>query len=222
MLAPDFDELNFKLGKQYLEPKGFKYENGNWHFLNTDYQLSFILGKDKNASHFQVKYLTVALRHRDVPMGDNKVKLVPYADIDKAAPIQISPLKLANYVASRFSPSQWKYENVFKTPRHENSYVPIYYGGLDKWVLKDRSLTAEQNKSTLKKALRVFHVELVSEDEAKELLRDSMIQVAEYAKDWADYMTPDEIVSQLKEYGEGWWILNQWIDAYCETFAIPS
>jgi hypothetical protein len=222
MLAPGFDKLNFELGQQYLEPEGYKYENGNWHLLNDDYQLSFILAKDKNASHFQIKYLTVAIRHREVPMGDDKVKLVPYNDLNKGAPVQISPFKLNGFISSNFSEESWKNVNAFSTRPHANTYYPLYYGGLDKWVLKDKSLPREQNLKHLKRSINLFEAELISEDETQNLLQSSMIQVAKYAQKWAEVMTPTEIVRQLKENGEGWWVENQWINSYCETFHLDN
>ncbi len=208
MKSTDFDKLNFELGQEFLAPLGYKYEKGNWHYLTDEWQLSFVLGKDKNASHFQVKYLTVALRHREVPVGDMKIKLVPYSDIDRGSPIQISPFKLGDFIESEFDSKDWKYANAMGNQRHENTYYPLYYGG-------------EEHNAELRKGIEVFGAELISEDRSINLLSKAMIEVEKYGIRWADYLTPTEVVRQLRINGEKLWVENQWIDAYSETFTLP-
>ncbi len=43
--------------------------------------------------------------------GYMKIKLVPYSDIDRGSPIQISPFKLGNFIESEFDSKDWKYVN---------------------------------------------------------------------------------------------------------------
>lgn len=207
MHASEFDKLNFQIGQEYLEPVGYRYENSNWHYLTEDWQLSFILGKDKNASHFQVKFLTVALRHRKVPIGDGKIKLVPYNNIDLASPVQISPFLLSEFIKSGCNPASWKYVNPRSNKgRHKNTYYPLYYGG-------------EENFS--QQSIQTFGADVITEDTSTDLLRDAIIDVSKHGVKWAKFLTPAEIVNQLKTNGDNWWVENQWIDAYSETFLLP-
>ncbi len=86
-----------------------------------------------------------------------------------------------------------------------NNYHPIYYGG--------REIQSQES-------LNVFGAELINEQESIELLSQAMRQVAEYSLQWAQFMTPKEIVRQINENGENWWIEKEWVKAYSETFSL--
>lgn len=218
MRAPELDQLNKKIGEEFLSPKGFVFENGNWHFISEDYQLSFVLGKDKNASYFQIKYLTLCVVHFEVPEGDDIEEMKIIGDLDRSCPIQVSPFKLKEFVESEFNPKNWRYHNAHANKRHPDIYCPLYYGGLDKWVMKDRSYSESENREALKRNVEVYGADLIDEDEAENILRDAIVLISEYGKRWAEYLRPEEVVSQITKHGDGWWVENNWVELYRKNF----
>ncbi|MEH6345486.1 MAG: hypothetical protein V7785_10410 [Bermanella sp.] len=221
MNASEFTGLSLRLGEKYLLDIGFQFNAGNWHFLNDEYQLSFILGKDKNASHFNVKYLTVALRHIGFNW-DDAIPMKLLSDIDKASPIQISPFKLKQYYESGFSSDEWIYTNSFQTPRHENVYFPIYYGGKKQKGLLNALFGKEEKQARSAHSIETFGAELISEKETTKLMEAAFRNIADYGVQWANLMTPVKILYQLEQYNSDWWVEKEWIKAYQLNITKPS
>jgi len=221
MNASEFTDLSLRLGNKHLINLGFQFKSGNWHLVNDDFQLSFILGKGKGSSNFNVKYLTIALRH----IGYNWEGTEPlktFSDIDKGAPIQISPFKINEYCESQYSDKVWRYTNAFQKPRHENVYFPIYYGGKKQRGLLSTLFRKEEKQTRSAHSIEVFGAKLISEKETTKLMEVSFRNVADYGIEWAKLMTPDKIIDQLTKYNSDWWVEKEWIKAYELNITKPS
>ena len=214
MNAREFDALSHSLGNEYLAPCGFVYTKNNWHYISDKYQISFLHGKDRNASYSQITYLTLCIRHLEDPNEEGSWHKGIIDNLDKNCPIQISPLKIKEFIQSDYSPECWKYSNAQENIRHPNVYYPLYFGGLDKWVMKDKSYSESENAACLKRNVETYGAELIHEKKAKSILIDAMQQIAEYGKEWAEYLTPQEIMNQITNYGDNWWIEKNWVDRY--------
>ncbi len=221
MNASEFTDLSLRLGNKYLIELGFKFNSGNWHLINDDYQLSLILGKGKNSSNFNVKYLTVALRHVGFDWEDTK-PMKPMSDIDKGAPIQISPFKLKEYCESNYSNNVWTYTNAFQTPRHKNVYFPIYYGGKEQKGFLNSLFGRKEKQARNAHSVEAFEAELISEKETIKLMEATFRNVADYGAQWANLMTPVRILEQLEKYNSDWWVEKEWIKAYQLNITKPS
>ena len=218
MKSSDLDALNKRIGSEILVAAGYVYKNKSWHLVSGDYQLTYSLSTDRNASGIHVKYMTLCLYHLSIPVGEDDSPFQLYSDLDGACPVQISPQLLQTYVSSGFDSAQWHFTNTQQSDKSEKAYQSFYYGGLDKWIMSDRSFTAEENHQQLEAAVAQFGARLISEAELEEVLENAISSIGRYGNLWADHMTPSEIIHQIRTYGDGWWIEKEWVKKYLQTF----
>ena len=210
MNASEFYQLSYKLGNKHIEHLGFKCTpKGEWHFVGENYMLAVVLQNDRSSQHFKIKCVTLIfnsyIKTKDIaPMVPMK-----YA----AGPMKINPLKLDDYISSGFKDECWHYENEGYGFSH--SSCPIYYGGIQK-----KSFTSIFSKNTvpnhglLPEFITNRGAKVMSEKEAGKQLEECFKQIASFSFCWADHLTNEEVLRQLKTYGENWFVVNEWIEAY--------
>ena len=210
MNASKFYELSCKLGKKHIEHLGFKCTpKGDWYFVGDNYMLAFVLRNHNSSQHFDMKHVTFIfnsyIKTKDI------APMVPMKLAD--GPMKINPLKLEDYIKSNFNDEHWHYIN--KGSGFCNSSCPIYYGGI-----KKKSFTSIFSKKALPARVLVPEfitnrgADIISEDEARNRLEECFKKISFYGFSWADNLTKEEVLRQLKTYGENWFIVNEWIDAY--------
>jgi len=204
-----FTDLFKNLGEKHLPKTDFIFKNDGWHHLNNDYQLSFILGKDNNSPYFNVKYLSVILRHTNINPGKSKFK--PYISYDKGSPIQISPLYLKKYVKSDFNSRIWHYTNAYRKPRPSKVYAPIYYGGKKRKFFISK---ISESHAYRKNQIELFGAKYITENQATKELEKAIVDFSKYGIKWSEHMNPINILAQLEQYNDDWWVEKNWIEAY--------
>ncbi|MBO9492361.1 hypothetical protein J7384_18510 [Endozoicomonas sp. G2_1] len=209
MNASEFYQLSNDLGKKYIEPLGFKSNTkGDWYYVGEDYMLAFVLQNHNSSQHFDTKYITLIFNSYIKTKDIAPMKPMKHAD----GPMKINPLKLKGYIESNFDDKEWHYINDGKG--FSNSHCPIYYGGVKKKAFTSIFSKAVPNRVTVQEFITNRGVEIVSEKEAYKQFEKCFKSVAVYGFKWAEHLTFDEILRQLQKYGENWFVVNEWIEAY--------
>ncbi|MCF2910484.1 hypothetical protein L1285_19420 [Pseudoalteromonas sp. DL2-H2.2] len=209
MKANEFYSLSEELGSKYLLPLGFRFNNGGWYFADDNYMLAFELANISHSQSIFLKYLTVVF-YNYVKCEDFQA-MQPMQYADHYGPVQINPMQLPAY-------EQWQYTNAHNSRGETSAYFPLYYGGLigaepirQGFFVKKQW---EMPKGLLPGWITERGADIVTEDEARELLKKAMINTAEYVFKWADTLTPHEIIRQIEENGDDWFVEKEWVKAY--------
>jgi len=210
MNASEFYQLSFKLGAKHIEHLGFKCTpKGDWYFVGESYMLAVALQNNRSSQHLDIKHVSLVfssyIKTKDIaPMEPMKLAVGPMA---------INPLKLKKHIDSGFNDKEWHYINEGDGFSHLS--CPIYYGGIKKKPFTSIfSKNVLPTRVSLPEFITSRGADVVSEKEAKQQFEECFMQIASYGFSWADNLTKEEVLRQLKTYGENWFIVNEWIDAY--------
>jgi len=218
MKVEEFYDAFKRLGERYLVHAGWVYKYKMWHFIDDTIRLSFIPVTTKFGRSFQVKHLTLTLRHTQVEASEDLEEKKKYNNNDKFCPAQISPGRLRPFVESGFSRRVWHYVHPREDDRsHELAYMPIYYGGEHRWILDQNDAPEEENRETLLEFLKVEGIDYLEEEIALTHLETAFEDVSLFARKWVEFMTPQETMKQFILYG-GWWVDKEWLEAYEKKF----
>lgn len=216
MRAADFHHHFRALGEELLTPSGYLYKARAWHLSTADQQLSFCPEDSKFGIHFAVKYLTVALFHRaaEVP---SVFHFAPLKNNSRICPVCISPATLKPFVTQQFDLRVWDCPPAGRSPL--KVHQPLYFGGLDHWILPADRATAEDNRAALLTFLRQDGVTDLSEEHALATLRAAFESVAAYARTWAEHLTiPEAYRLMLRHAVDGTSFLHDaWLPAYARA-----
>mgnify|MGYP006903652356 CR=1 FL=1 len=147
--------------------------------------------------------MTLSLKHFGVNRKDMYEKRA-YECISQCGAVQISPPYLVGKNAKL-----WHYSNPLKSLLNDLVYVPIYYGGKPS-LFGTKAPEGAMHRSGVEQ----FGAKYISEKEAVTCLEKYMVLVARQGVNWANAMTADEVLRQLKEHNEDWFSEKRWIEAY--------
>jgi hypothetical protein len=213
MKAAEYNTILDKLATEYLKPVGFVSSKNNWFYSNENYKLAFLA---MNGGHpmMQIKAFTLALVHNDIPNIDKKI--VEEKDSDLwSYPIFIAPTLLKAHLTGGLSDEIWKYKHRYEdNSMQDKCFNSIYYGGPDKNTLADKNASKKEKKQSLKDVMLIYGVDNIEEANAIEELKQIVQNVANYAIDWGNAMTMNEVIHQLENYGQNRPFEVTWIENY--------
>lgn len=197
-----------------LSVEGFEFTGNSWVFYSDDFKLSFEAPSDRYCHWLQVRFLTLCLIHKNVSGPDDPEPWLSDL-LNLNCPVQISPELLPRYKSARFKRRVWHYSipRGYAQP-NRLCYMPVYYGGADKWILKDTSGSEAQNRDALMKALKEYGIDYISEQSCIEKTKCAVNAVAEASIFWAESMSPSTVLAQLRRYGSDWWVEKEWVRGY--------
>ena len=200
-------------GKE-LASSGFEFKDNCWVYIHDEYKLSFEAPSDRFGHWLQVRYLTLCLAHKEIPGPDDPEPWLS-SSLNMNCPVQISPALLLRFKSAHFKRRVWHYSLPWKNNlRNPACYLPVFYGGPTKWVLKDKSGSEAENRRALLETLHQFGIDSVSEQSCIDDITSSASAIAEAGKFWAECMSPSSVLAQLKRHGSDWWVEKEWIRGY--------
>jgi hypothetical protein len=204
----------FEYCGEELRPMGYAFTGTSWVFARDEYTLSFEAPSDRFGYGFQIRYLTLCLAHKDVT-GPDATKPWLSDELNMNCPVQISPALLLRFKSARFKNRVWHYDYPnAKNKINFSCYIPVYYGGEAKWILKDKSASDAKNRQALLQDLKHLNIDCLSEERCIGNISSAANAVAEAGKFWADSMSPASVLSQIQRHGHNWWVEKEWIRGY--------